>query len=542
MNYPRLIVISLLMLTAYSNASAQAKPLKKRTYAAPSDFLSYGSGSIVEASEDPFADAVSAEPATAQDILWAAGVKFPRGASANFDQETSLLTVVNTQENHVIVELALEGTFSGLRFASISKNLRLLVECITLPHDEAITFVHQHMSAGDATPLRRELQKRIKSGHAEITASAMVTTRSGQRAKSQSIAEEIYPAEYDPGDFPQIVTGKLNGNPNFLVGVRGTAFETRNAGITLEVDPVLGSDSWTVDLNLSYNNVELIGSTTYGSGLSQLSQPVFYSQRISTALSTGNGTCSLVAVTTPTSLDVNRPSYDNNMRTLVFVRSAVIKPQNRPEIENPSVIRQVSILLEAIEMDSNAAAEMMQMRSEFLNDAPMRDRALQLIADGMADRRETSYLVTRSGQRARIDSVKEIIYPSETDPPEVPIEARIDSDTAKMVVPITPTAFNTRNVGITIELEPILWSETAIDVKIAPELSELIGWDSYGKKEAKLEQPVFHTVKTSTSTRLIDSQPVLLSAHVPIDRVTRKPKADRRIVIFLTGAVQKVNP
>ena len=106
MNYPRLIVISLLMLTAYSNASAQAKPLEKRTYAAPSAFLSYGSGSIVEASEDPFADAVSAKPATAQDILWAAGVKFPRGASANFDQETSLLTVVNTQENHVIVELA----------------------------------------------------------------------------------------------------------------------------------------------------------------------------------------------------------------------------------------------------------------------------------------------------------------------------------------------------------------------------------------------------------------------------------------------------
>ena len=335
------------------------------------------------------------------------------------------------------------------------------------------------------------------------------------------------------------MTGKLNGNLNFKVGVRGTAFATRDAGITLEIDPVIGADSWTIDMNFAYDNVDLTGATTFGSGISQLSQPIFYTQKISTGITIGDGTCALVAMTTPAPPGKDRPNYENDLRTLVFVRPAIMK--QRPTIVGSfPEARQVSFLLEAIEMDNNAAAEMMQMPTDYLNDAPMRERALQLIAKGEATRRETSYLVTRSGGRARVASIEEIIYPSEADPPRVPFEARIDSDTAKLVVPVSCNSFDTQNIGTIFQLKPIVWAENAFDVEVTPQLSELLGWDSYGKKESKLEQPVFTVMKTSTSTTLIGGQAVLLSAHVPVDRKTQKPRRDRRVVLFLTSAFQEV--
>jgi len=44
-----------------------------------------------------------------------------------------------------------------------------------------------------------------------------------------------------------------------------TAFETRNTGVTLEVEPVIGPDGYTIDLNLVPQVVEFEGFINYGS-------------------------------------------------------------------------------------------------------------------------------------------------------------------------------------------------------------------------------------------------------------------------------------
>ena len=44
-----------------------------------------------------------------------------------------------------------------------------------------------------------------------------------------------------------------------------TAFETRNTGVTLEVEPVVGPDGVTIDLNLVPQVVEFEGFINYGS-------------------------------------------------------------------------------------------------------------------------------------------------------------------------------------------------------------------------------------------------------------------------------------
>src|SRR5207249_46291 len=44
-----------------------------------------------------------------------------------------------------------------------------------------------------------------------------------------------------------------------------TAFETRNTGVTLEVEPTVGPDGYTIDLNLVPQVVEFEGFINYGS-------------------------------------------------------------------------------------------------------------------------------------------------------------------------------------------------------------------------------------------------------------------------------------
>src|SRR5207237_2853822 len=89
-----------------------------------------------------------------------------------------------------------------------------------------------------------------------------------------------YPTQFQPPQIPQSV-GSFNGG-NAGTGVptlvtlgnsssvpitptTPTAFETRNTGVTLEVEPVVGPDGITIDLNLVPQVVEFEGFINYGS-------------------------------------------------------------------------------------------------------------------------------------------------------------------------------------------------------------------------------------------------------------------------------------
>lgn len=107
----------------------------------------------------------------------------------------------------------------------------------------------------------------------DLLSAPSVMARSGQRAKIEVIREFIYPTEYDPPEIPNqfgslgtITTGGTATGGGFPVTpATPTAFETRNTGVTLEVDPVLGADEYTIDLNLAPEVVEFDGFINYGS-------------------------------------------------------------------------------------------------------------------------------------------------------------------------------------------------------------------------------------------------------------------------------------
>ncbi|MDX1680163.1 MAG: Amuc_1098 family type IV pilus outer membrane protein [Akkermansiaceae bacterium] len=97
-------------------------------------------------------------------------------------------------------------------------------------------------------------------------------------------------------------------------------------------------------------------------------------------------------------------------------------------------------------------------------------------------------VVTRSGETANIFLGREFIYPTEYDPPELQQgggnqfgNINNNAGPAFPVVPANPTAFETRDVGITLEVVPTADEDkNYISVTLNPEIVEFDGFVNYG--------------------------------------------------------------
>ncbi|HEX8372460.1 MAG TPA: Amuc_1098 family type IV pilus outer membrane protein [Chthoniobacterales bacterium] len=150
----------------------------------------------------------------------------------------------------------------------------------------------------------------------DLLSSPRVTTKSGLRAVIEIIREFRYPTEFDPPQIPQSV-----GVSSSITGIGGgsgggafpvtpttpTTFETRNTGVTLEVEPQVGPDGQTIDLTLAPSVTEFEGFINYGSpiqttstnalGVSTINvltpnvinQPIFSTRKVQTQVSIWDG-------------------------------------------------------------------------------------------------------------------------------------------------------------------------------------------------------------------------------------------------------------
>ncbi|WP_240914704.1 Amuc_1098 family type IV pilus outer membrane protein [Roseimicrobium sp. ORNL1] len=148
----------------------------------------------------------------------------------------------------------------------------------------------------------------------DLMSAPSVTTRSGQRATVEVIREFIYPTEFDPPQIPQTVgatTGTIGGGGGAstfpVTPTTPTAFEMRPVGVRMEVDPVIGPDGYTIDLNLAPEVTEFEGFINYGSPINtsstdalgnpttlvltenRIEQPVFSTRKVTTAVTVWDG-------------------------------------------------------------------------------------------------------------------------------------------------------------------------------------------------------------------------------------------------------------
>lgn len=104
----------------------------------------------------------------------------------------------------------------------------------------------------------------------DLMSAPSVTTKGGQRATIEVVREFIYPTEFDPPQIPTNVgatTGTAGGGGGAIpvTPTTPTAFEMRPVGVRMEVDPTVGADGYTIDLNLAPEVTEFDGFINYGS-------------------------------------------------------------------------------------------------------------------------------------------------------------------------------------------------------------------------------------------------------------------------------------
>jgi len=154
-------------------------------------------------------------------------------------------------------------------------------------------------------------------------------------------------------------------------------------------------------------------------------------------------------------------------------------------------------------------------------------------------------VTTKSGQRAIIEIVREFRYPTEFTQPQLPQIASsgtaavnpitglpIATTVPVVVTPTTPTKFETRNTGVTLEVEPVVGADGAtIDLNLIPQVVEFEGFINYGSPinavgvntmagisvsqpilltENVINQPIFSTRKVTTSVQVADGQTVVI--------------------------------
>jgi general secretion pathway protein D len=150
----------------------------------------------------------------------------------------------------------------------------------------------------------------------DLLSAPSVTTKSGQRAIIEVIRELRYPGTYTPPQVPSIssststVIGANTTVPVVVTPTTPSTWETRNTGVTLEVEPVVGGDATTIDLNLIPQVVEFEGFINYGSPIfavgvntaagvsisnsilltpNVINQPVFSTRKVTTSVSVYDG-------------------------------------------------------------------------------------------------------------------------------------------------------------------------------------------------------------------------------------------------------------
>ncbi|MFN4872382.1 MAG: Amuc_1098 family type IV pilus outer membrane protein [Akkermansiaceae bacterium] len=163
---------------------------------------------------------------------------------------------------------------------------------------------------------------------------------------------------------------------------------------------------------------------------------------------------------------------------------------------------------------------------------------MQVLMRGMdqnkgADILATPSITTRSGQAASITMIREFIYASEYETPQIP--QSVNSITPTPIVPSTPSAFETRDTGVFMEVLPTVdENRRYIDVAIKPVITDFDGFVNYGSpinfvgadgesveltKNAIL-QPVFSVKKVDSSVVIADGATIVIGGLLK-DSVTK---------------------
>ncbi len=462
----------------------------------------------------------------------------------------------------------------------IPKQIGLLVEYYEIEHTALPPLIREYHNAPNADALLATLQEMAGKGEARLVESTYLATRSGQRAKIESIREFIYPTEYDPPNVVKTANGEVDGIPPLIAPPTPTAFEMRPVGNTLEFQPAFTPGGKSIQMSVAPELVVAHGSSEWGEGVERMAQPLFHATKTVTSVTIDPGTCELLGLFTPrefharegegkrwlgfaTTLSlasVPRAEWERLRRNPPpeAGNSAPASPTPEPspepdpdgdgsfEIDRSTQIR---LFTEFIEVDAALGARLIRELKDCSDATAIRLALDQVIAGGEAKVLESNELLATSEHRAKSESIREFIYPTEYTSPEI-VQGAVDKNGKPVMAGTRATgnAFEMRPIGTTVEADALWDGGRWIELKFAPEIVGFSRMLTYGTFPTVCPQPLFESLKLQTAIAMPDGTAFLLGMHsLETARAgeagTEEERAavrDRRVLVFVTAKVKVV--
>ncbi|CAN5494998.1 hypothetical protein BH23VER1_BH23VER1_04500 [soil metagenome] len=442
--------------------------------------------------------------------------------------------------------------------ASGTGNVALRLEYYELDHVMLNTLVAEPTDSMDAGTVREAVLELVRTGEATQIESAFMVTKSGQRAKVESVIEWIYPIEYDPPEIAKNIKGPISAGTDIMSLLTPTAFDTRNLGLTFEADPVVDPGGELIDLNLSPELDVNLGDNTYGQDESTVNHPVIHSLEARLVATLYRGHWAILSIHSPPPVAVDAvPVPDRRVLTLLhadFFGVGVAGDEVGEDAERPSdpfgeqpdepdaPAAGVGLFAEWFELGAVDATRLLDVNPGAGADATkLRETLSAWIAEGRASLFESAYLVTKSGQRAKSESAQGWIFPIEVTVGSSPqsIVGPIDPDT-RLTSRVSYSAYDTRKLGTILEADPVIGpSGRMVDLIVAAGIAEFSRNVTIGQGKSSVEMPIFYSMKAQTSITARTGIPIVLSQHSPRPDDVTKPHfgSEKRILCIVTARV-----
>lgn len=189
-------------------------------------------------------------------------------------------------------------------------------------------------------------------------------------------------------------------------------------------------------------------------------------------------------------------------------------------------------------------AELTQLLAEINANEPLHNKAMALIQASKARMVESSMVVCRSGEKATAESLREEIYPTETDSPILTCGSSPNLPFLSLPQPQqrSITAFETRNTGVTLEVAAdVLDDGRFVQLRLTPEIvsrNRLETMMSFRDKwgDASLRMPIYEAWRSQTSLN-VRSGTFALAAVIHPKPQQAAPLEDSRILLFVRADV-----
>ncbi len=207
------------------------------------------------------------------------------------------------------------------------------VQTFSMPRSLAVQTIFNQPASVSAEAIFKSTQDLVASKQATLVATSALSVISGNQAIVESILEFRYPSEYEEPQIPQsfgtnatvtkvtkttTVTEETTSFPQ--TPTTPTAFEVKNTGSTLQVEPMIDDSNSIITLNIAFQNVAHTGMLKYKAAEnSYVEQPEFYTKKFTTNVVVKNGGVVLLGTVEPD----RRASKDTDMTEVAFLRATL---------------------------------------------------------------------------------------------------------------------------------------------------------------------------------------------------------------------------